>query len=102
MRDELERIHSYSGKVYEDNLDPDTTTDPRKPSTNLDDWVPQSVRSSLEIVDKLDGGWEVEKVEFDTTPEGNADANDGLWAGNKFINGQWVDKDGNLVVDFPE
>lgn len=50
---------------YEGPLDPSPETNPRKPATDLDDWLPDSVRSATreveELMDDLDpDGWTVE------------------------------------------
>lgn len=62
---EMERLNQWSGRDYEGSLDPSPETNPRKPSTNLDDWLPASVRSATEeveeLMDELDpDGWTVE------------------------------------------
>ena len=62
VQDEMERLNRWSGKDYEGPLDPSPETDPRNPSTNLDDWLPASARSATkeveELMDELDpDGW---------------------------------------------
>jgi len=62
VQEEMERLNRWSGKDYEGPLDPSPQTDPRNPSTNLDDWLPASVRSATkeveELMDELDrDGW---------------------------------------------